>query len=102
MRLTVFVCTGIATAWASVAFAASPADKCEAAKNKLAGKYAFCRHKAVAKAIKTGDPVDYSKCDESFVLKWGSTETNSGGQCPTNGDLTDVQDQITDDTARVA
>ena len=29
----------------------SPEDKCEADKNKLAGKYAFCRQNAEAKAI---------------------------------------------------
>jgi Protein of unknown function (DUF1566) len=88
--------------WVGPVVAASPADKCEAAKNKLAGKYAFCRQKAVAKAIKTGDPVDYSKCDSSFALKWAKTETNGGSMCPTNGDLADVQNQITDDTARIA
>jgi tRNA-binding protein len=32
----------------------------------IAGKYAFCRQKVEAKAIKTGDPADYSKCDASY------------------------------------
>jgi hypothetical protein len=41
--------------------ALSPADKCEAAKNKAAGKHAFCRQKAEAKAITTGNPADYSR-----------------------------------------
>jgi len=40
------------------AWALSPADKCEAAKNKVAGQYAFCRQEAEAKAIRTGNQAD--------------------------------------------
>jgi len=75
--------------------AISDAEKCEAAKNKTAGKYAFCRQKAEAKAIKTGDPVDYSKCDTNFGTKWGTAETNGGGMCPTMGDQAAIQACIT-------
>src|SRR5262245_2055141 len=80
--------------------AASEAEKCEAAKNKAAGKYAFCRQKAEAKAIKTGDPVDYSKCDTNYSTKWASAE--GGGMCPTTGDQAAMQSCITAHTNRVA
>src|SRR5262245_40660487 len=87
---------------ASIAHAASDADKCEAAKNKIAGKYAACRQGAVAKAIKKATPPDYSKCDAKFGPKWGSAETKGGGMCPTNGDEAAMQTFIaahTDDVA---
>jgi len=87
---------------AARAEAISDADKCEAAKNKIAGKYAFCRQKADAKAIKTGDPVDYSKCDTNFATKWGTAETDGGGMCPTIGDqaaMLSFISQCTDDVA---
>jgi len=49
--------------WAVPAAAVlSDADKCEAAKNKEAGKSAFCRQKAEATAIKKGTAPDYTKC----------------------------------------
>ena len=88
--------------WAGPVLAASPAEKCEAAKNKVAGKYAFCRQKAQAKAIKSGNPVDYSTCDTKFGEKWASAETDGGGMCPTSGDVTDVQDQVTADADFIA
>jgi len=79
-----FVC-GVASL-ASTAWAVSPADRCEAAKDKLVGRYVFCRLQAEARAIRTGDPVDYSRCDSTFGLKWGKAEIAAGGLCPTNGD----------------
>lgn len=76
---------------ATHAQAISLADKCEAAKNKIAGKYAFCRQKAEAKAIKSGDPVDYSKCDSKYSAKWITAEANGGALCPTTGDAAAIQ-----------
>jgi hypothetical protein len=87
---------------ATQALGGTPAQKCEAAKLKIAGKYNFCRLKAEAKAVKTGDPVDYSKCDDSLALKWGSAETYGGGQCPTNGDLLPRQAELSADADRTA
>jgi hypothetical protein len=75
--------------------AISDADKCEAAKNKIAGKYAFCREKAEAKAIKTGGSPDYTKCDAKFSQKWMDAETNGGGMCPTSGDQAAMQSCVT-------
>lgn len=74
------------TLLASSSEAVSASNKCEAAKNKIAGKYAFCRQRAEATAIKAGTPADYSKCDGYFTLKWGMAETSGGGMCPSNGD----------------
>ena len=82
--------------------AVSDAEKCEAAKNKVAGMYAFCRQKAEAKAIKTGAPVDYTKCDTSYGTRWMSAETNGGGMCPTNGDQSAMQALITQHADDVA
>jgi hypothetical protein len=88
--------------WATIAAAITDAEKCEAAKNKIAGKYAFCRQKAEAKAIKTGDPVEYSKCDTNFSGKWATAETKGGGMCPTSGDVGSIQMRITNDTDDLA
>ena len=80
----------------------TPAEKCESAKLKEAGKYGFCRLKAEAKAIKTGSPPDYSKCDEKYVFKWPTIESAGGGMCPSNGDQTALASfvaQHTDDVS---
>ena len=58
--------------------ALDPGPRCQAGKNKEAGKYAACRQKAEAKAITTGDPADYTKCDEKFFDKWARLEGNAG------------------------
>src|SRR6266702_4091040 len=68
------------------AWAASAADKCEASKLGSAGKYAFCRLKADAKALKTGGTPDYSKCDTAFAAKWAATEAKAAGACPSSAD----------------
>src|SRR5215471_7636012 len=81
---------------------ADDAAKCEAAKNKIAGKYALCRQKAEAKAIKTGDPPDYSACDAHLAAQWATAETNGGGQCPTNGDQASQQAELTANATRTA
>jgi hypothetical protein len=78
------------------------AGRCESSKLKTAGKYAFCRGKADAKAVKTGTTPDYSKCDEKFTLKWGIAENNSGGACPSNSDESAIQTLITVDANRIA
>lgn len=77
--------------WGRASDALSPADKCEASKNKIAGKYAFCRQKAEAKAIKVGSAPDYSKCDAKLSLKWMAAESSGGGMCPTNSDEAAMQ-----------
>jgi hypothetical protein len=56
--------------------------------------------KAESKAVKTGDPVDYSKCDSKFGSKWA--DADSIPMCPTSGDQTDIQDQVTADADFIA
>lgn len=85
-----------------VVMAADPQLTCEASKLGTTAKYAQCRLKADAKAVKTGDPVDYSKCN---LLKFDDAETkatDAGGSCSTTGDQTTVADYLDDCTSRVA
>ena len=63
---------------APAAWGLSPASRCEASKLKTAGNYGFCRLKTEAKAVKTGAPPDYSRCDEKYTLKWGMAESTAG------------------------
>ncbi len=78
----------------SAAWGLSPEDKCEASKNTIAGKYAFCLQKAEAKAIKKGIAADYTKCDSKFANKWTLAESKSEGTCPSDGDQATVQSHI--------
>jgi hypothetical protein len=89
-------------ATATTASALTPTEKCEADKLKAAGKYGFCRLKAEAKAVKTGDPVDYGRCDEKYADKWGKIENKAAGMCPPNGEQSTVQEVITQQTDDVA
>src|SRR5262245_50375867 len=88
--------TGAVLGWAllhgTVAVAISPADKCVAAKLKVAGKYTFCRLKTDAKTIKTGARADYTACDSAFALKWARAEAS--GSCPTAADKVNIQNQL--------
>ena len=97
MKLTISVCAMVLMAWGTSAAGATDAQKCEAAKLKISGKYNFCRLKAEAKAVKTGNPVDYSKCDTNFSEKWGTAESTAGGMCPSTGDASSLQTRITGD-----
>ena len=91
-----------ATLIASAAWGATAGEKCEAAKLKIAGKYGLCRLKVDAKAVKTGRPADYSKCDASLTKAWSAAETKGGGQCPTDGDQVGQQSELTRNAARTA
>jgi hypothetical protein len=46
-------------------------------------------------AVKTGDPVDYTRCDAKLAAKWVNAE--SIPMCPTTGDQTEVRNQIATD-----
>lgn len=87
-------------AFAGEAAAITDAQKCEATKLKRAGQYNFCRLKAEGKAVKTGDPVDYTKCDLKFTTKWASAEGIP--MCPTTGDVATVQARVAADADDVA
>ena len=102
MKLTFSVWAMVLLPWGTTAAAITDAEKCEAAKHKIAGRYAFCRQKAEAKAINSGNPVHYTKCDVSYMSKWTSAETNGGGMCPTNGDAASMQTFISEHIDDVA
>ena len=85
--------------WTAVALAAAtPAEKCEAAKLSAAGKYSACRLGAEKKAVLSGAAPDYSKCDAKYMTAWGKAETKYGVACLTSGDQGPVQTAITDHT----
>jgi hypothetical protein len=88
-------------ALASAAFGADAAEKCEASKLKLAGKYAFCRAKADSKAVKTASAPDYSKCDAKLSAGWAAAEMTGAGDCPTSGDLQPRQAELTAQSDRM-
>ncbi len=105
MRRLTTVATGAMSAailLTGLAQGLTPADKCEADKLKRAGKYSFCRLKAESKAVKIGNPPDYSLCDLKLGQKWANAETIGGGQCPTNGDLVPMQARISGDVNDIA
>lgn len=102
MKVGGVLLTGAVLFATTSAHAVTPADRCEASKLKLAGKYGFCRLNAESKAAKTGDPADYSKCNAKFSPKWVSAETKGGGMCPTNGDAPAIQNCVTAHTSNIA
>jgi hypothetical protein len=87
---------------AAPTWAADPADKCEATKVKETGKYAFCRLKALSKAILKGASPDYSKCVSKFAPGWQKAETKAGGACPTNADQGAMEAKIISSTDELA
>lgn len=74
--------------------ALDPAVKCQAIKLKLSGKYAACRLLEDASATKAGTPSDYSTCDARLQAGWEKVESKIGSDCPTAGDLPEVQDSL--------
>jgi hypothetical protein len=75
-----------------------PAVKCHSAKLKLSGKYAACRLLEDAAATKAGTAPDYSTCNEKFQAGWAKVEASIGAECPTLGDLPEVQDSLVECT----
>ncbi len=62
--------------------AVDDATKCEAAKNKIAGKYALCLAKELGKALKKNEATDFSSCVEKFNKLWNTPETKWARSCP--------------------
>ena len=96
--------------WTTAAVAEpTPAQSCQAGKNKLAGSYAGCRHRAEAKLASTGDAAAYNDaigfCAARFDAKWPVLEQqaiNRGGTCPSGGDRSAVKTVIDAHTSNVA
>ena len=78
------------------------AERCEAAKLKIAAKYSLCRLKEESNAVKRGMTPIPGKCDFKYTSKWAHAEFQAGGQCPTTGDEATVQSFITDHTDALA
>jgi hypothetical protein len=64
-----------------VAAGPTPAQTCEASKNKIAGKYLKCRGLASAKTA-SGGLGDAGKCSDAFELKWEAAEIKGAMSCP--------------------
>lgn len=70
-----------AVSWVGAAFAISGTLKCQADKNKAAGKYAKCRQDAEKKLVLTGDATRYTdliaNCETKFADAWQRAEDNA-------------------------
>lgn len=67
----------------------TPAQKCQAGKNKAAGTYAACRQDAEAMLVATGNTTRYAKatldCSYRFAAKWlqlDARAARAGATCP--------------------
>lgn len=76
--------------------------RCEAAKNRIAGKYASCRQAAVGKGLLSGSGGDFARCDTQLAAKWTTAESAGGLNCPTTGDRASIQGVVTAHSATVA
>jgi hypothetical protein len=111
MRKTSLTAVGFALLWSATAMAKpTPAQKCQASKNKAAGKYAICRENAEAKLALTGDTTKYdaaiTKCETKYQSAWQKAEqkaVDAGSTCTTTADQTAVQgvtDEFTNNVAQ--
>jgi hypothetical protein len=106
-KTLVTVALAATVVWAAGALAATPpAEKCQAGKNKAAGKYAACRQNAEAKLATTGDGTAYvqalGKCTTKNAAAWQKLEANAGGACPSNGDEVGVANVVNGCTLNIA
>ena len=85
-----------------LAIAATDNQKCRAQKNKIAGKYSFCRQKAYAKGAKKDEPPDFTKCVEIFDKLWAKAESKWGTECQTLGDAADIKQRVENCTTGLA
>jgi hypothetical protein len=81
---------------------ATDADKCASAKIKAAAKYAACRLAADAKAKSSGDAADYTKCNDGQSSSWSKIEGKYTTACPTSGDQSAIQADVSAATSCVA
>ncbi len=91
----------IVTFSTGIAFAGpTAAEKCESAKNKAAGKYALCRGKAEAKAIRKGTAPEYTKCDSKLDKRWTKAELKAA--CLDTVSAAAIRDFVTAGTDTIA
>jgi len=84
--LAVGVVTALTLLWSGTTQAVQSAEqKCQSGKDKEAGKYAFCRLKAEAKLVRTGDTgkygLDILNCETKFADRWTKLETVKNASC---------------------
>ena len=88
------------------AAATSAAQLCEASKNVLAGRLAYCRQKAASAFARTADGARYAasraKCDGKFTAKWALVETRAAGYCPTDDDVALIGSLVTTNANKIA
>lgn len=102
--------TAATLVWSGLALAApTPEKKCQAAKNKAAGKYTACRTYAAAKLATSGDASGYNddilRCEVRFLKNWDKAERNAalaGVNCITEDDRLAVQSATNAYTDNVA
>jgi hypothetical protein len=106
---TAALTVGVLFLAATVDAAGTPAQKCQAAKNKEAGKYTACRENAEAKLAASGDTTKYgeaiTKCSDKFTTAWQKHEDKAvaaGSACPSVGDATGIGGKVTATTDTVA
>jgi hypothetical protein len=109
-RVEIVVCLGIAALLGAVSSRAlDPAVKCEADKNREAGKHAYCLQKARARLLTTHDTRVYAaavqRCNGTFNDKWQRLEDRAareGVPCPDGlGDPNLLADFITEQSDAV-
>ena len=71
--------------------AKDPAVLCESQKLVAAGKYAACRLKAEAKAVKKGLEPDATHCDTKLAKKYAKIERKYAEACVVTGDVATVR-----------
>jgi hypothetical protein len=85
----VFAMTGAMSADAGP----TAAEKCQATKEKTAGKHGQCHAKVDSKGVSKGeapDPLGLTKCDDKTTKLFGKAETKGGAECLTSGDVAGV------------
>jgi hypothetical protein len=96
--------------WAAHAHGATPEQRCQAGKNRAAGKYAFCRQNAESNLARSGDVTQYATaialCETKLMNRWQAQENaaaRAGAACPdvplTRAEYKNVIDGHTDNIA---
>ena len=106
-RIVVVGCVLVVAAVHAVQAAGTPEQLCQAAKNKVAAKYAKCRAVSEMKRALIGqDNTDaLQKCDLKFESEWTRAEQKAvavGTTCPSTGDQQALQAKTLDYTNGVA
>ncbi len=99
-----------AVLWVATAQAeGTPAQTCQASKNRTAEMYAACRESAEAKLASTGDTTKYddaiARCEAKYQVAWQRAEQKAvadGSACTTTDDQEAVQDVSDEYTENVA